>query len=91
MGNWSAPKKNNNRAWKRIEKGEYLWDRRRKRKRVQNDTFPVWDYEKIPVEHEDPECGHDCCKPIGYRIVRIPGSRRDRTNFRRTPDVDLGG
>lgn len=26
---WSPPKKNNIRAWKRIAKGEWLWDRRR--------------------------------------------------------------
>ena len=29
---WCAPKKNNNRAWKRIERGEYMWDRRKVRR-----------------------------------------------------------
>lgn len=28
----TIPKKNNVRAWKRIEKGEYLWDRRKAKK-----------------------------------------------------------
>ena len=32
VARWSAPKKNNDRAWKRIEKGEWLWDRRRVRR-----------------------------------------------------------
>jgi hypothetical protein len=26
---WSPPKRSNAQAWKRIEKGEWLWDRRR--------------------------------------------------------------
>ncbi len=33
---WSAPKKNNDRAWKRIENGEWLWDRRRVRRRARS-------------------------------------------------------
>lgn len=33
---WSAPKKNNNRAWKRIKAGEWLWDRRRVRRHLDN-------------------------------------------------------
>lgn len=28
---WRAPKRNNNRAWRRVEKGEWLWDRRASR------------------------------------------------------------
>lgn len=33
---WSPPKKTNGRAWKRIEKGEWLWDRRRVRRHNEN-------------------------------------------------------
>lgn len=33
---WSAPKKTNDRAWKRIAKGEWLWDRRRVRRHNDN-------------------------------------------------------
>lgn len=38
---WSPPQRKNKRAWKRIEKGEWLWDRRRVRRnpRYQPPTF----------------------------------------------------
>jgi len=36
---WSAPTKNNDRAWKRIENGEWLWDRRRVRRNPQRMNF----------------------------------------------------
>lgn len=40
---WQAPKRNNNRAWKRIEKGEWLWDRRRLRRGIANHyTDEAW-------------------------------------------------
>jgi hypothetical protein len=29
---WSAPKKNNDRAWRRIARGEVLWNRRKVRR-----------------------------------------------------------
>jgi hypothetical protein len=31
MYKWSAPKKGNDRAWKRIEAGEWYWNRRKTR------------------------------------------------------------
>lgn len=33
MYKWSAPKKNNERAWKRIENGDWYWNRRKRRPR----------------------------------------------------------
>lgn len=32
MYKWTAPKKNNDRMWKRIERGDWWWDRRRARR-----------------------------------------------------------
>ncbi len=32
MWRWSPPKKTNNRAWKRIERGDWMWDHRRVRR-----------------------------------------------------------
>lgn len=92
---WSPPKKNNDRAWKRIERGEWNWDRRRVRRRgrwgkrnAAPDTVTVWQYEKIAVEVDN---WYDGTHTV-YRNVRIPGSGREVTNFNRKPhEVDLGG
>ena len=48
MGNWSPPKKNNRRAWKRIGKGEYLWDRRRVRKNPPNAAYTRSSWVHLP-------------------------------------------
>lgn len=87
---WSAPKSNNDRAWKRIENGEWLWDRRRVR-RVRSDKRNTITKFKFSVEEvEIPDWLTD-----GVRIVkrkkRIPGSGVEVPNPRRTPDVDMGG
>lgn len=38
---WCPPKKNNDRAWKRVARGDWLWDHRRIR-RVANDHTDYW-------------------------------------------------
>lgn len=84
----TVPKKNNTRAWKRIEKGETLWDRRKPRRnwryRNLSDTTTKFSFEEELVELSS-----------GRTVKRrrlIPGSGREVTNFRRKPhEVDLGG
>lgn len=87
----SFPKKNNDRAWKRIERGEVKWNRRKTRRRDTRDTVTKFEYEKIPVE--EPDCSHACCTMFrpAYRSQRVPGSGKEFSNPHRTPDVDLGG
>jgi len=45
---WSAPRKNNDRAWKRIEKGEWLWDRRRVRRNPPNAAYDKSSWVRLP-------------------------------------------
>jgi hypothetical protein len=98
VARWSAPKKNNDRAWKRIEKGEWLWDRRRvvRSKRTNGrirDTFTRWETRKIEIPHEcvDEYCSwHHQVNGL-VRIERIPGSKHEVINNNRLPDVDMGG
>lgn len=87
----TLPKKNNHRAWRRIAKGETLWDRRKSRHRNLQDTFTKYETRKVAIELEPVDCEHECCQMTSlYRVERVPGSGREMTNYRRTPDVDLG-
>lgn len=83
---WSPPKKNNDRAWKRIAKGEWLWDRRRVYRnryfRNRQDTVTKYD-------HEDIEVAYGPHVIIQRKVV--PGSEREVTNYGRLPDIDMGG
>lgn len=63
---WSAPSKNNDRAWKRIERGEWLWSRRRVR-RVKR-----WRYFADPAEWSD--LGHKPGQNKKYRAMVPSGS-----------------
>ena len=40
-GGWAPPKKNNDRAWRMIEKGDWLWDKKRVT-RIQLRHWPEW-------------------------------------------------
>ena len=90
---WRAPRRKNDRAWKRVEKGEWDWDRRAKRERRTNDTITRYEKRRVEVPLDDEECPHECCNLYRqrYRWERVPGSGKEYTNFNRTPDVDLGG
>ena len=83
---WSAPKRTNDRAWKRIENGDWFWDHRKTRKSRGPDLVLKFDTIKIPVELIDWQ-GNPV---IVYRTERVPGSGRYETNYRRLPDIDLG-
>lgn len=91
--NWSPPKKNNKRAWKRIANGEWLWDRRRVRRSYRNrgpksDTRIVFDTEIV----EQVVGGWLTDKPVTVKVKRnIPGTEREVDNYRKKPVVDLGG
>ena len=93
VSRWSAPKKNNDRAWRRIEKGEWLWDRRRvaRSRGKGRDTYKTW--ETIVVIDEDCDCGDFFCRwrHVRKHTERVPGSEREVTNYSRLPDVDMGG
>lgn len=84
---WSPPKHRDKRAWKRIENGEWLWDRRRvkrrktKWRRTKPDQKMVYNYETIP---------HATYRYI-KRKSRIEGSGKLVTDYRKVPEVDLGG
>src|SRR6478609_1225176 len=70
---YRVPKKNNDKAWKRIENGEMLWDRpateQDQRQWVRKSDF---DIEGNPICHR----GHKVVQPniyyIGSKDVRIP-------------------
>ncbi len=53
---WKAPKKNNDRMWKRIEKGEWYWDRRRIRRAF--GTYKAWSTEHIPRQKKGSQTRH---------------------------------
>ena len=93
---WSAPKKSDDTAWKRIAKGEWLWDRRRVRRvktksRRLQETTTHYDYRKVEEAHEE-YCSHECCNLFRpwYRLERIPGPCRQRVNYNQLPNADLG-
>lgn len=85
----TVPKKNNARAWKRIEKGEYLWDRRKVRTRGPwskhrrlRDTIEKFETEDFSPYPERPN--------IKRRRI-VEESRRETVNYDQLPNVDLGG
>lgn len=91
--NWSPPKKNNVRAWKRIENGEWLWDRRRVRRSwrnrgPKNNTKIVYDTELV-----EKEVSHWITdSPIIVKVARkIDGTEREVDNYLKKPEIDLGG
>lgn len=90
---WSAPKKNNDRAWKRIEKGEWLWDRRRvsrqKMRRNAPETVIKKEYHTETVV--DCDCGDFFCHWRHKQFKRVLDGEREVTNFRASPDIDMGG
>jgi len=80
----TVPKRNNTRAWKRIEKGEVRWDRRKVSRRYkQPDEVKRFEFTEEPVELPN---GHI----VKHRKL-IPGSGRMITNYMKRPEVDLGG
>ena len=91
---WSPPRKNNDRAWKRIAKGEWLWDRRRvyRAKKHTRDTYTTYETRRVEVPHDcaEPYCSwhHEFSGLV--RIERVPGSAREVIDYRRSPDVDMG-
>lgn len=100
---WSAPKKNNDRAWKRIEKGEWLWDRRRvrrgKRKGVAPETVRKVKRVKVQAYPHPEDCDQLICKHFGpnvhwgmWKMEEVPGTERIVPNMRQYPiDTDMGG
>lgn len=94
---WSPPKNKDKRAWRRIAKGEWLWDRRRvARQKMRRDaplTRTVFETRKVSVPHEcvDEYCSwHHQVNGL-VRIERIPGSEREIVNQYVSPDIDMGG
>jgi hypothetical protein len=73
--NWSPPKRRNSRAWKRIAKGEVLWDRRRVRRNPPPAAYYKDNWVKVP--------GHKKGQHKHYLGSYVPSSQG--------PDADLGG
>lgn len=72
---WCPPKKNNDRAWKRVEKGEWNCDRRRVRRHNDNHySDDAW-LERPPGANK---------KGILRRYVSLLPTKKG-------PDVDMGG
>lgn len=99
---WSAPRKNNDRAWKRIENGEWLWDRRRVRRGrrgVAPETVVKVQRRKVQVYPHPEDCDERFCNHFGpnvhwgmWKTEEIPGTRRIVTNMRQRPKhIDMGG
>ena len=77
---WSPPRRNDTRAWKRIAKGEWLWDRRRVRRNPPNASYAMGiDADQVWITLP----GH---KPH-QRKTRL----RNFLPRNVGPDVDLGG
>lgn len=99
---WSAPRKKNNRAWKRIENGEPLWNRRRVRrgwKGTAPETIIKDERVKVQVYPHPEDCDEVICKHFGpnahrgmWKMEVVPGSEREVTNMHQRPkNIDMGG
>lgn len=98
----TVPKKNNSRAWKRIERGEILWDRRKsrfKQRYVRSPRRGARGPDTVTqVKREEewifitPSWSIFDSGPRWVKRMRsVPGTERTVSNYYRKPDVDLGG
>lgn len=88
----SVPKKNNDRAWRRIIDGDKKWNHRKSRRRNTRETITKVVTRRVPIDPEPVDCDHYWCNNRPGRFYRTEViDRKEVINYNRSPDVDLGG